>query len=503
MAIFPAAAPGRSSSPSPQHGQPVHALVLSFPMQGHITPLTQLSRRLTRKGFFITFVITEHTSARSPRSPAGRAAAAAHLFPTTTAEHLEEELSASIRMVSVPDGLPPHHPRDRGFPDQEQAMYGMRAPVEHLLRSLQSHPSSAVNCIISDIFVTWSFDIAAGFKLPLVAFYTANATSGSVLYHTRMLISKGIIPFKGDPSENSVNCIPGVLPLRPHEFPPSMQSPDISMPRFQLTLRMFENIHECVGLLLNTVYDMEAKTIDALREKLPVFPIGPLLLPTSDDEPLPTESELTFWEEDECVAWLDTQPPASVLYVSFGSIATYSDAQLRELALGLEASQQPFLWVVRRDAIHGRSLSKTLPEGFLERTKDRGVIVSWAPQLRVLAHAAVGGFLSHCGWNSVLESISIGGVPMLCWPDIADQMVNRRLLVDEWKMGLEFRQGDDGMVGREEVESVVRQLLQSEEGRERRKRAGELRILVRNVVKEGGTSSSNLDDFLRIIREIK
>lgn len=310
-------------------------------------------------------------------------------------------------------------------------------------------------------------------------------------------MSKGILPFKDDNYSTTIDCIPGVLPLRPDEFPPSMQSRDINMPRFRFTLNIFEHIHECVGLLLNTVYEMEAKVIDALREKLPVFTVGPLFLPTKEGDPLPTASEITFWEEDDCGAWLDSQQAVSVLYVSFGSITTYCEEQFRELAVGLEESKQPFLWVVRRDSIEGGSLVKALPEGYMERVKGRGMIVSWAPQLRVLAHPAVGGFLTHCGWNSILESISIGGVPMLCWPDIADQMVNRRLLVDTWKIGLEFAQNADGMVGREEVTRVVCELLLSDDGKACRKRAGEWQLLLRKAVQEGGSSSASLDHFLQ------
>ncbi|MCO5612182.1 hypothetical protein L7F22_066444 [Adiantum nelumboides] len=377
------------------NGKLVHALVLSFPTQlGHITPLTQLSRRLVRtNGFVVTFAMTEHTAARSPRSPAGRSSTIpgtdARPFPATEAELAEDALNARIHIVTVPV-VPPHYPRDRGFADQEQAMYGMRHPIELLLRSLQSDPAMAVDCIISDIFVTWSFQMASTFELPLVAFYTGNATSCSVLYHARMLVSKGIIPFK-DGDDTRINCIPGVPSLRPSEVPPSMQSQDITSPRFRFTLRMFEHIHGSAGLLLNTVYEMEAAAIDALLEKLPVFTVGPLFLPAKEEEPLLTHSDVTFWEEDECGAWLDAQAEASVLYVSFGSIAMYNEQQFRELAAGLEESEQPFLWVVRKDALNGKILGKALPEGYLERVTGRGLIVSWAPQLRGLAHPSVEG----------------------------------------------------------------------------------------------------------------
>lgn len=474
-----------------------HALVLSFPMQGHITPLLQLAHRLSSPDFLITFVISDYTNSRSPRSPAAHKSSQ----NPSPLHHLNQYL----RIVAVPDDLPPHFPRDQGFAQQHQAMDGMRIPVQQLLaryNSPQTLPSQLppISCIISDVFVTWAFDVASSFQLPLVSFYTANATSCSVLYHARELLAKGILPFKDD-DHNLVTCIPGVLPLRHYEFPPSLQSPDASAYRFQFTLKMFEHVHESAGLVLNTVYELEPKVIDALREKFPVFPIGPLLLPTSGDEALPTEPELTFWEEeDECLTWLDTQAPASVLYVSFGSIATYSDKQFKELAMGLARSKQPFLWVVRRDSIPG-SLRRALPSGFMEETKGRGLIVSWAPQLRVLAHASVGGFLSHCGWNSILESISIGGIPILCWPDIADQMVNRRLLVDDWKIGLEFKEGEEErLLGSEEIERVVKILLQSEEGNKMRKKAGQVKSVMQSVVRKGGSSFSNVEAFMECLK---
>lgn len=159
--------------------------------------------------------------------------------------------------------------------------------------------------------------------------------------------------------------------------------------------------------------------------------IGPLL-PASyvNDDTLKEESE----ETDPCMLWLNNQPPNSVLYISFGSSATHSAPQLRELAQGLEASGCSFLWLVRPPNAPGisaasgapRPVSEFLPPGFEERVRGRGMIYSgWAPQPRILKHPAVGGFLSHCGWNSTLEAVC-AGVPMLAWPIGAEQHLNRR-----------------------------------------------------------------------------
>lgn len=281
-----------------------------------------------------------------------------------------------------------------------------------------------------------------------------------------------------------------------------MQQPSESNHRFQFTLKLFEHIADCECLLLNTVYELEEKAIEVLRQKFPVYTVGPLLLPTKKEETSPAEPDVSFWKEEEnCLAWVDKHPPASVIYVSFGSIAKFSGAeQLRELALGLEASKQPFLWVIRQDALDpGQSMEATMPEGFLKRTQRQGLIVSWAPQLQLLSHEAVGGFVTHCGWNSILENISIAGVPMVCWPDKADQMVNKRMVVEEWGMGVEVEAGEGGIVGRQEVERVVREVLLSEEAQKMRRRAAQLTGVVHQAVKSGGSSFCNLESFIHKI----
>ncbi|KAH9288186.1 hypothetical protein KI387_032303, partial [Taxus chinensis] len=191
----------------------------------------------------------------------------------------------------------------------------------------------------------------------------------------------------------------------------------------------------------------------------------------------------SMWDEDEsCLEWLDKQRPGSVLYVSFGNVAMKSQQQLEEVALGLEESGLPFLWVLRSDIAEGHTA--VLPQGFEERTRDRAFIVSWAPQLKVLAHLSVGGFLTHSGWNSTLESISMG-VPLLGWPYFGDQFLTCRFAKEIWKVGLDFKDVDvdeKRLVTREEVESAVTKLMQNEQ---LRKRAFELKEAAIKAVMPG------------------
>ncbi|PKI63346.1 hypothetical protein CRG98_016234 [Punica granatum] len=191
----------------------------------------------------------------------------------------------------------------------------------------------------------------------------------------------------------------------------------------------------------------------------------------------------------ECLRWLDSKKAKSVIYANFGSIATVTPEELVEFAWGLANSKQDFLWVIRPDLVADESA--VLPPEFGAETKDRGLVASWVPQEEVLEHSSVGGFLTHCGWNSILESIS-NGVPMLCWPFGADQPTNCRYCCTEWGIGMEI----DGKVKRHEVEMMVRELMSGEKGGAMRDKATEWKSLAWEAVGPGGSSRVNFDRMI-------
>ncbi|KAL0337937.1 UNVERIFIED_CONTAM: Zeatin O-glucosyltransferase [Sesamum calycinum] len=204
----------------------------------------------------------------------------------------------------------------------------------------------------------------------------------------------------------------------------------------------------------------------------------------------------------ECLDWLDRQSPNSVIFVSFGTTSSLSNEQVQELAFGLESSEQKFVWVVRDadkgDIFTGEVRKSELPEGLEERVKERGIIVrDWAPQLEILGHPSTAGFMSHCGWNSCIESISMG-VPIATWPMHSDQPVNAVFVTKVLRIGVEVKDWArrDEVVPSSTVENAVRRLMASEEGDEMRKRAQELGAAVRNSVMEGGSSSKEMDAFI-------
>jgi UDP:flavonoid glycosyltransferase YjiC (YdhE family) len=203
--------------------------------------------------------------------------------------------------------------------------------------------------------------------------------------------------------------------------------------------------------------------------------------------------------------WLDSKKPNSVVYICFGSMASFPASQLKEIATGLEASGQQFIWVVRRNKNSEEDKEDWLPEGFEERMEDKGLIIrGWAPQVLILDHEAIGAFVTHCGWNSTLEGIT-AGKPMITWPVSAEQFYNEKLVTDVLKTGVgvgvkEWVRVRGDHVKSEAVEKAITQIMVGEEGEEKRSRAIKLGEMARKAVEEGGSSCS---DFNALIEELR
>jgi len=254
------------------------------------------------------------------------------------------------------------------------------------------------------------------------------------------------------------------------------------------------------GIMVNSFKDLEGGAIKALQEKQPgkppVYPIGPII------QIGPNSSA----NGSECLRWLDDQPRGSVLFISFGSGGTLSYDQLNELALGLELSEQRFLWVVRspNDTVANASFFDSqshndplgfLPMGFLERTKGHGLVVpDWGPQAQILSHGSTGGFLTHCGWNSILESV-INGVPLIAWPLYAEQKMNAVMLSEDIKVALRPKINENGLVSQTEIAKVVKGLMEGEEGKGFRNRMRDLKDSAAKVLSEDGSSTKALAEL--------
>jgi UDP:flavonoid glycosyltransferase YjiC (YdhE family) len=228
----------------------------------------------------------------------------------------------------------------------------------------------------------------------------------------------------------SQDLIPELYPLRFKDLPLSVF---VTLENYIQHLITYTNIRTSSVIIWNTIDFLEKSSLAKIQHQsqVPIFSIGPL-------HEIASASSSSLLEEDtSCLTWLNKQSHNSVIYVSFGSVAFMEIKELVEITWGLANSQQPFFWVVRPGSVNGSEWIEVLPEGFKEIIGERGYIVKWAPQKKVLAHGAVGGFLSHCGWNSTLESIC-GGIPIICRPCFSDQRVNARYISQVWKVGLEL-----------------------------------------------------------------
>lgn len=281
-------------------------------------------------------------------------------------------------------------------------------------------------------------------------------------------------------------------------------------PMYEGYLKAAKDIISANGILVNTWQDLEPTTIKALMEREVlggiasghVYPVGPVVRTV--------EPKGNNHARNEVLRWLDDLPAESVVYVSFGSGGALSEAQMVELAWGLELSQQRFVWVVRRpreeDASgsffevkegNEESVDYYLPEGFVGRTERVGRVVQvWAPQAEILGHPAVGGFVTHCGWNSVMESLR-NGVGMVAWPLYAEQRMNARMLTEEVGVAVRVREREGEVVGREEIGKVVRRIMVEEEGRRIRARVKELKLSGDKALSKLGSSHESLCQMTR------
>ncbi|KAH9310626.1 hypothetical protein KI387_025661 [Taxus chinensis] len=472
---------------------PPHAVVIPIPVQGHINPMIRLSEKLASQGVTITFVNSEVNHSKMIKA-------------CNNHRGISEDPSFNIRFMQISDGLPLDF--DRSSKSQEAfdaLLTAMGASAEELIHNLITQGSGPpISCVIGSSFLPWTFKVAKKFELPWVAFWS-QAVSVHVIYrHLPMIIDNGDFPPK---KQGIIDYIPGLPPLRADDLPSDIQAGDPLNFVHQLIRQQLPVLEEAAWIIGNTVYELESQASEAIKEKWPPLrSIGPLLPSIyfegedkQEEFSVVSPRSLSLWAESNCLPWLDSKPRHSVLYVSFGSLAQMSKAQLQEIATGLMESEQVFLWVIRPDLVSSEASTppsdndNVLPEGFKEKTKDRGLVVPWSPQLLVLSHPSIGGFFTHGGWNSTVESLTLG-VPMLVFPQGVEQQTNRMLIVSQWKTGLRLEGcRDDGIIEGSVIARCVRDLLQDEDIR---KRSSEVKETIRNAVSEGGSSWKNMKDFV-------
>nr|DAD28355.1 TPA_asm: hypothetical protein HUJ06_029823 [Nelumbo nucifera] len=444
----------------------VGLVLFPLPLQGHINPMLQLATILHSRGFSITIV---HTHFNSPNSSNYR----------------------NFTFLPISDGFSDGQASTDDVIELITALnVNCVAPFRDCLAGLLSDEQSEepIACLISDATMHFTQAVADSLKLPRVVLRTSSPSSFLVFIAYPILRQKGFIPITD--SEQLEAPLPNLPPLKVKDISIiETQNPEQV---YELVDAMVNQTKASSGIIWNSFEHLEHSSLAALRQEfgIPMFPIGPFQKVC----PCLSSSSSLLTQDRGCIAWIDAQAPMSVIYVSYGSIAAMSESEFMEIAWGLANSNCPFLWVVRPGSVRGSKRIDALPHDFLETVSGRCCIVKWAPQQEVLAHPALGGFWTHNGWNSTLESIC-EGVPMLCRPCFRDQMGNARYVSHVWRVGIQLEKGLD----RGAIESGIRRLMVSKEGEEMRMRALKLKEQVDLSLGNGGSSSQSLDSLVAFL----
>ncbi|KAK9079337.1 hypothetical protein SSX86_001008 [Deinandra increscens subsp. villosa] len=470
-----------------------------FPMmaQGHLVPMADFAQILAQRGATIS-IITTPNDANRIRPVISRAIEAKLKIQLL-------ELQLPLAEAGLPEGCENMDklPSFAYCKNLMAAIALLEQPAEDLLRKLSPPP----DCIISDFLFPWTTDLARRFNIPRIVF---NGPGCFYLLCMHVVIGSKLLESVESVTERVV--LPG-LPDRVEVTKLQIMGSSRAATEDDIAwwVRASEAEKASFGIMVHTFEELEPEYVKEYKrvKNKNIWCIGPVSLCNTKSQ----RGNVAAIDERQCVKWLDSHEPGSVVYACFGSLVRLNTPQLIELGLGLEASNRPFIWVVK--SVHReKEVEEWLAEsGFEERVKDRGLIIrGWAPQVLILSHPSVGGFLTHCGWNSTLESVC-SGVPMITWPQFAEQFINEKLVVQV--LGIGFGVGADSVVhvGEEDrfgvkvksesvTKAIERVMGDGVEGAETRERAKELGIIARNAIKEGGSSHLNLTLLIQDIMHL-
>ncbi|KAF7060375.1 hypothetical protein CFC21_067168 [Triticum aestivum] len=458
---------------------------------GHLMSMLESCKRLLLRGgraFSITLLVM--------RPPTAQAT-------SQVEEHVRREAASGldIRFHRLPAVDPPADAA--GVEDFIARYIQLHAP--HVRDAVAGMPCP-VAALVLDLFAAPMVDVARGLGVPSYVFMSSTGAMLALMLHLPVLHRVVTVGF--DELDGELH-VPGLPPVPPECLPCPVV--DKKSPNYTWFLRLGGSFMDATGIIANTADGLEPGPLAAVadgravpgRPAPPVYPVGPVLSLGSSASKKDSSSE----PPHQCVAWLDAQPPASVVFLCFGSMGWFEPAQVVEITAALERCGHRFLWVLRgppssksgAGAPDGSehptdaSLEELLPEGFLRRTEGKGLVwPTWAPQKEILAHPAVGGFVTHGGWNSVLESLW-HGIPMAPWPLYAEQHLNAFELVADMGVAVPLKvdRKRDNFVEAAELERAVRCLM-GEEGRKAREKAAEMRDVCRKAVEKGGSSDAAL-----------
>ncbi|KAK9725259.1 hypothetical protein RND81_05G132300 [Saponaria officinalis] len=427
-----------------------HVLLIPYPLQGHINPILKFAKRLVFKGLKVTILIPSST----PNQDSFK----------------DNNNSSSIEFLRIVYGN--DNPNDI---DQDARFRRIKDAVSKSLTELLEHYKENYDklrptpkMVIYDSLVPSVLDVVKQCGIEGAPFFTQSCVVNSVYYH----VHKGSLNAPPNGSDlGSLLVLKSLLEVG--DLPSLVSCPSQYPPAF-----------------LRLLFD---QVINWMQNICNVKTIGPCIPSKYLDNRIPNDTDygLSLFEPetDSCIQWLNARQSGSVIYVSMGSMASLGDIEMEEMARALSKTNKYFLWVVRATE------EDKLPLNFKQETSEKGLIVSWCPQLEVLAHPALGCFITHCGWNSTLEAISLG-VPMVAYPQWTDQPTNAKCIMDLWKIGVKVRENDSGLVTREEIELCILDVMEGEKSKEIKSNAQKWKHLANETMQDNGSSSKNIEEFV-------
>ncbi|KAK4381071.1 UDP-glycosyltransferase 90A1 [Sesamum angolense] len=440
-----------------------HILVFPFMAKGHTFPMLQLARLLLCHGANVTLITT----------PGNRPFISSCLSDTIISVI---DIPFPQDVQSIPPGVESTDklPDISLWPDLVAATKLMQPHFEQVLESLPR-----ISFMITDCFLGWTLDSANKYYIPRVACYPMG-TFQLCLAH---LVSDGCF-VAGEEGIKLVD-FPWIK-MKREDFEPIFIDPESvkGTKAYEITIEQIRANSKSHGSVVNTFYELESVFNDFWNSKIGprAWCVGPLSM--AEPQKIKSANYQTPW----WISWLDQMREAGkpVLYVAFGTQVEISQAQFREIQIALEKSGVNFLWLVRKNE---------LDDGFEERAKSRGTVVKeWVDQREILEHETVRGFLCHCGWSSVMESIC-AKVPILAWPMMWEQPLNARMVVDVAGVGLRV-EGCNGFVESEALAKAAKELMEGSASEEVRKKAEEVGGAAVKAVEEGGSSWKALDQLI-------
>ena len=460
-------------------------LLVIYPAQGHINPGLQFAKRLIRVGAEVTFVtnVSAHRRMTKPSTPTG--------------------LSFAPFSDGYDDGFKPGDDIDHYL--SENSRCGSQALSDLVFTA--ANEGRPFSFIVYSILLPWAAETANQLHVPSALLWIQPATVFDIYYYYFHDYSDIIDGTNTDSSStDGISCsveLPGLpLKLTKGDLPSFMDSGNtytFAIPLFKAQFEILDK-ESNPKVLLNTFDALEPEALIATGGKFDLIGIGPLIPSAFLDGKDPSDTsfggDLVQNSKDYYMEWLNTKPKRSVIYVSFGSMSVLSKPQMEELGRALLSIGRPFLWVIR-DKNKDQEEDKLV--SCREELEKLGMIVPWCSQVEVLSNPSLGCFVTHCGWNSTLESM-VCGVPMVGFPQWSDQGTNAKLIEDFWKTGLRVKTNKDGIVERDEFQRCLETVMgDGEKGEEMRLNAKKWKDLSREAANEGGSSDKNLKHFVNVI----